>query len=141
MCSMLLSERNLRDIGSASQRRWCLSYAERASHNVTQQPTIIECRALNYVSDRRPAIRTAESPSQNRRHSFFLNAAFCCLVLFASPIGCMRKLVGAVGIEFSVNLISPADSVAFALSIPPKIQPNGLVLWSRCGQIPSARGP
>jgi hypothetical protein len=27
------------------------------------------------------------------------NAAFCCLVLFASPIKCIRKLVGAVGIE------------------------------------------
>jgi hypothetical protein len=29
----------------------------------------------------------------------FLNAAFCCLVDFASPVESKRKLVGAVGIE------------------------------------------
>jgi len=52
-----------------------------------------------------------------------------------------EKLVGAVGIEFSVNPISPADSVAFALFAPPKMQLDDRVLWPRCGQLPKARSP
>ena len=46
--------------------------------------------------ERRPAIRAAKSTSTD---VFSLNAAFCCLAAFASPVLSERKLVGAVGIE------------------------------------------
>ena len=32
-----------------------------------------------------------------------LKAAFCCLLIFASPIGSIRKLVGAVEIELTIE--------------------------------------
>jgi hypothetical protein len=51
----------------------------------------------------------------------------------------MGWLVGAVGIEFAVHLISPADSVVLVSSLRPRIQLVGLVLWPRCGQLPMAR--
>jgi hypothetical protein len=51
-------------------------------------------------------------------------------------ISCM---VGAVGIEFAVHLISPADSVALVSSLPLKMHLGGQVLWPRCGQLPGAR--
>lgn len=48
-----------------------------------------------------------------------------------------KMLVGAVGIEFAVNLISPADSVALVPSLPPKMQLRDRVLWPRCGHFHS----
>lgn len=50
-------------------------------------------------------------------------------------------LVGAVGIEFAVYLISPADSAALASLLPLEMQLRGRVLWPRCGQFPKAREP
>ena len=41
----------------------------------------------------------------------------------------------AVGIEFAVNLISPADSVALLPTACPKTHLGGWVLWPRCGQL------
>jgi hypothetical protein len=49
------------------------------------------------------------------------------------------RLVGAVGIEFSVNRISPADSVALVCPDSPKMQLRDRVLWPRCGHIARAR--
>src|SRR6266849_1018887 len=50
-----------------------------------------------------------------------------------------KFLVGAVGIEFAVHLISPADSIALVSSLPPKMQLVGRVLWPRCGLLPRPR--
>ena len=47
-----------------------------------------------------------------------------------------KNLVGAVGIEFSVHSISPADSVALVPTASPKKQPKAPVLWPRCGHSP-----
>ena len=51
---------------------------------------------------RRLAIRAAKLTSADVVP--FLNAAFCCLALFASPVMLMRKLVGAVGIGLKPTL-------------------------------------
>jgi hypothetical protein len=69
------------------------------------------------------------------------NAAMRVLSTSASHLFSKRSLVGAVGIEFAVNLTSPTDSVVLAPNIPAKTQLNGLVLWPRCGQISRARSP
>jgi hypothetical protein len=45
-----------------------------------------------------------------------------------------EMLVGAVGIEFAVHPISPADSVALLFSAHLKCSEKHLVLWPRCGQ-------
>ena len=45
-------------------------------------------------------------------------------------------MVGAVGVETAVNLISPADSVHLVSFLTPKYSSKASVLWSRCGQLP-----
>ena len=55
-------------------------------------------RAAGYVS-RSSACHPRRRISSRSRPPFALKAAFCCLVIFTSPIGSISKLVGAVGIE------------------------------------------
>ena len=79
--------------------------------------------------------RAAENSRTNR-----IVGAICPLCPFAISLISYRSvgwLVGAVGIEFAVHLISPADSIALVSRLPPKMQLGGRVLWPRCGLLPS----
>ena len=49
------------------------------------------------------------------------------------------EMVGAVGIEIAVHLISLADSVALAPLSPLEMQLRSLVLWPRCGHFHTLR--
>jgi hypothetical protein len=62
-----------------------------------------------------------------------LSAPFCPLANLLNPDQSGRWLVGAVGVEFAVNSISPADSVALSPFVLPKMQLSDGVLWPRCG--------
>jgi hypothetical protein len=46
---------------------------------------------------------------------------------------------GSMGIEFAVNLISPADSPALVSPDPPNMLLTERVFWPRCGHIARAR--
>ena len=64
--------------------------------------------------------------------------SYCRLLPLAKSVSHsqqMEWLVGAVGIEFAVHPISPADSIALVLSVPRKMQLNRRVLRPRCGQL------
>jgi hypothetical protein len=47
----------------------------------------------------------------------------------------LKRLVPAVGLEFSTQTLSPADSVALTSPLTHKIAHRGPVLWPRCGQV------
>ncbi len=58
---------------------------------------------------------------------------------FANHKRIRKMLVGAVGIEFAVNPISPADSVTLAPLLPLAMQLVSRILWPRCGQLHKPR--
>jgi hypothetical protein len=50
-----------------------------------------------------------------------------------------KLLVGAVGIEFAGESLSPVGSIDLALSLPLEIQLRGRVLCPRCDQFPKIK--
>ena len=95
------------------------------------------------VDDQRltnPVVTRAAEIQRPRTGSLTLSAPFCPRVKFLSVHPSGRWLVGAVGIEFAVNPISPVDSIALAPLLPLEMQLRSRVLWPRCGQLSRAGG-
>ena len=94
ICSLLFS----------SQRKASISSLTRAAAVMKRTRKM---RHLKYEL-RSSACHPRRSFPRSEPTIFALEAAFCCLVIFASPIGSIRKLVGAVGIEHDPLFLSPA---------------------------------